>query len=152
MSGTLSHTPSQIIRQLIIDLGLGSDGGASWPVYAVQMPNTPDNCVGVIDRAGVGRGRFQVGGEVQEVYGVQIIVRAGDGQTAHVKADAIKSGLTQDVHLDGVTVTDEEGYGTATQGYIVYNVSHRSGPFVIPESDTDRKIASLNMLASIQEN
>lgn len=152
MSGTLSHTVSQVIRQLLIDLSLGSDGGASWPVYATQIPNAPDSCIGVIDRVGVQRGRFQVGGEVQEVHGIQIIVRAGDAQTSHVKANAIKTNLAESVHLTTVAVTDPEGYGTASQSYVVYNVSHRSGPFTLNEDGTDRKLNSLNMVVTIRES
>ena len=152
MSGQLSHTPSQVIRQFLIDQSLGTDGGSNWPVYAVQQMDSPDNCIIVLDQQGVGRGRLQVSGEIQEMYGVQIVIRSSDGQTGWAKADAIKLALTQSCHLTSVTVTDPEGYGTATQDYLVYNVSHRSGPFAIPEPETDRMLHSLNVIANINEN
>ncbi len=152
MSGILTHTVDQIVRQLLIDLGHGSDGGASWPVYAVQMPDTPDECIGVLDQVGVGRGRFQIGGEQQKMHGIQILMRAADMQTANVKANAIEIALSEDVHLASVTVTDPQGYGTATQQYIIYNISWRSGPFPLHEPTSDRKLRSLNVLVNVREN
>ena len=152
MSGSLSHTVSQVIRQLLIDNGLGSNGGASWPVYSMQEPDSPDNAITVYDTAGVGRGRFQIDGEVQEVHGIQVRVRSKDGQTGWKKAQDIKVDLTQNSHLAVVTVTDPGGYGTATQAYTIFNISHRSGPFPIPDQDSDRKIHTTNFVVTIREN
>lgn len=152
MSGSLSHTVSQVIRQLLIDNGLGSDGGASWPVYSMQGADTPDDTILVIDRAGIARGRFQTSGEVQEVHGIEILVRSKDGQKGWKKAQDIKVDLTQNSHLATVTVTDPEGYGTATQDYTIFNISHRSGPLPIPDSNSDRKIHTINFVVTIREN
>ncbi len=152
MSGSLSHTVSQVIRQLLIDNGLGSDGGASWPVYSMQGADSPDNTITVEDTAGVGRGRFQTDGEVQEVHGIQVRVRSKDGQTGWKKAQDIKVDLTQNSHLTTITVTDPEGYGTATQSYSIFNISHRSGPFPILDQDSDRKIHTTNFVVTIREN
>lgn len=152
MSGSLSHTVSQIIRQFLINEGLGSDGGASWPVYAIQEPNSPDNAITLYDTAGVSRGRFLGNGEVQEVHGIQVRVRSSDGQTGFVKANAIKKNLTQESHLATVTVTDSEGYGVATQSYTIYNISWRSGPLPIPDTNSDRKINTLNFIVTVRES
>ena len=152
MSGQLSHTPSQVIRQLLIDLLLGADGGTSWPVYATHEPNAPDNCITVYDTVGRNQGRFQVGGEIQETHGIQVKVRATDAQTASAKASEIKTSLSENVHLTSVTVTDDEGFGTATQDYVLYNISFSSGPIPIPNPDNDRKVFTLNLLANLREN
>ena len=151
MSGLLTHTVSQVIRQLLIDNGLGSNGGASGPVYSVQEPDSPDDTITTYDTAGVSRGRFQIGGEIQEVHGIQIRVRSNDAQVGWKKAQDIKLDLSQSVHLTTVTVTDPEGYGTATQDYIIYNISHRSGPLPIPDSNSDRKIHTLNIIVTVRE-
>jgi len=152
MSGSLSHAPSQILRQLLIDLGLGADGGTTWPVYAEQEPDNPDACITVYETAGMGRGRFQQSGEVQVLYGIQIRVRAANAQTARVKVDDVLYSLTQNTYLDVVTVTDDEGYGTASSSYTFYNVAHRSGPLDVPDPNSNRRVYTLNMLANLREN
>ena len=121
-------------------------------MYATQLPDAPDNCIAVLDQVGVGRGRLQVGGEQQELHGIQVIVRSSDDQTAFKKARDIKSAFMEDVLLNTVTVTDPEGYGTATQNYIFYNISWRSGPFPLDDPTSDRKLRSLNVLANVREN
>jgi hypothetical protein len=152
MSGLLTHTVSQIIRQLLIDNELGSNSGNSWPVYAVQEPDSPDNIITTYDTVGVSRGRFQIGGEIQEVHGIQIRIRSNDAQVGWKKSQDVKLNLSQSVLLTTVTVTDPEGYGTATQDYIIYNISHRSGPLPIPDSDSDRKIHTLNIVVTVRES
>lgn len=154
MSGILTHTVDQIIRQLLIDLGHGSNGddNLSWPVYATQLPDTPDECIAVIDQTGVGRGSFQVGGEQQKNHGIQIFVRSSNTQAAGNKANAIEIALSEDTHLDSVTVTDPEGYGTSTQNYIIYNISWLSGPFPLHDPTSDRKLRSLNVIVNVREN
>jgi len=148
MSGILSHMPSLVIRQLLIDLSLAGDG---WPVYATQLPDSPDDCVAVHDTLGIAQGRFQVSGEVQETKGIQIFIRSDNSNQAFRKAEGIKKGLTQDVHLTVVDVTDPEGYGTATQKYIIYGISHKSGPLRTNERNSDRKVFTLNMTVTLRE-
>ena len=152
MGDVSSHAVSQVIRQLLIDLSLGANGGTTWPVYATQAPDLPDDLIAVYDTVGRSRGRTSVGGEVYEGHGIQIDVRADDLQTGIVKANTIKVGLTEDVHLTTVTVTDDEDYGTATVSYALFNVKWISGPFPRPDPDTNRKIHSLNFLVTIREN
>ena len=151
MSGSLNHAPSQIVRQLLIDLEVGADGSATWPVYAEQEPDKPDACITVYETAGVGRGRFQISGEVQVLYGIQINTRAANSQAARKKADDILYSLTQEVHLDAVSVTDDEGYGTASTSYVFYNISHKSGPLPVPEPNSDRKFYSTNFIVNLRE-
>lgn len=151
MSGSLSHAVSQTIRQLLIDLGHGADGGTTWPVFWEQAPNKPDSLISVYDSAGRDQGRFMVGGEIQETHGVQIVVRSAVAQLAKAKADAIKLSLSQDTHLSTVTVTDDEEAGTATQSYIIYNIKWASGPLNVPETNTNRKLSSMNFLINLRE-
>lgn len=150
MSGNLAHTVGHIVRQLLIDLGHGSAEG-SWPVYSRQMPDSPDECIVALDGPDVTRGRFMVGGEQQEMHGVQVLVRAADDNMAFAKGNQIKTALSKDVHLNTVTVTDPEGYGTATQNYIIYNISWRSGPFPLHDANSDRKLRSLNAIVNVRE-
>jgi len=152
MSGSLSHAPSQIVRQLLIDLGLGADGGSTWPVYAEQEPDSPDACITVYETAGVGRGRFQQSGGVQVLYGIQVRVRAANAQKARTKADDVLYSLTQEVYQDVVAVTDDEGYGTGSSSYTFCNISYRSGPLPVLDPNSNRGVYTLNMLANLKEN
>lgn len=152
MSGPLSHSVSQIIRQLLIDLGHGADGGTTWPVYETQAPNAPDNLITVHDSAGRDRGRFLFTGDIQETHGIQIDVRASVAQLARTRADQIKFGLSQNSHLAVVTVTDDEEAGTGNQSYTIYNVKWVSGPLFRPEEDTNRKLFSANFLITVRES
>ena len=151
MSGALSHTPSQIIRQVIIDLGHGANGGITWPVTAGAEPDGPDNVITVYDTAGVKQGRQQIDGLVVLAYGLQLRVRSNDAQVAWKKIEDIGIGLDEDIQLTSTTVTDPEGYGTATQTYTVYNISRASGPFPLSDTSSDRKLFTLNLLAKIRE-
>jgi hypothetical protein len=151
MSGTLSHTPAQVIRQLMIDLGLGANGGLVWPIYAEESPDKPDNCITVRTTGEVSQGRFQIGGEEQTAYSLQIIVRALHHQLGATKVNAIKVTLSQSVQLTNTTVTDDESSGTATQTYTVYSISRRSGPFFLSAPPSDRKLWSYNIQATLTQ-
>jgi hypothetical protein len=144
----LSHTPSQVLRQAIIDLGLGSDGGSTWPVWATGFIDKPDDAIAVIDTTNVPRGRFMIGGEVQQAYGVQVLVRANDVEEAWLKADQVLEALTQSTHLLEVVATDS--IGTGSQTYTLFNVNHRSGPLPVHDPDSDRKMWSLNFVATLR--
>ena len=150
MSGTMSHSPSQVIRQLLIDLGVASDGG-TWPAYASQEPDKPDDCITVYDTSETRQGRFQVGGEEQSAYNLQIKVRSNDYQEGHVKANSIKTTLAQSVQNTTVSTLDDEANGTATQSYLVYAISLRSF-FSIPVPYSDRKVWTCNIQATITQS
>lgn len=87
MSGQLDHTPAEILREVLIDLGevTAVDDQASWPCYHQQMPDSPDNCVCIYTTQGTTQGRT-FDGEVQEHYGLQIKVRSsGTGGYAKLR-------------------------------------------------------------------
>lgn len=117
MANTLTHSPARIIRQLLIDLGLGSNGG-TWPVFYAMEPNAPDNCISVFDTTGTSDGRSMIDGELFGHEGFQVRVRAQDHDTGWTKADAIQKGLAEDVSLETVTV--------ASSRYTVYAVTRIS--------------------------
>jgi hypothetical protein len=53
MSGSLDHFPADIIRQLLIDLGVGLDVTATdWPAFSQKEPDSPDNVITVFDTMG----------------------------------------------------------------------------------------------------
>ncbi len=109
MPGILTHSPCEILRQLLIDLGLGTDPDLSpqqaWPVYASGEPSSPDSVITVYDTDGRDAGmRFQTTGERQEMQGFQIRVRSVDKPTGYVKAQNMAITLDEQVFSRPVTV------------------------------------------------
>jgi hypothetical protein len=148
----MDHTPSQVLRQLLIDKSLATNGGSTWPVYAAKIGDRPDDCIGVVDTTSVGQGRSQISGEIFEFFGIQINVRAADYQTAWSKAESIKTALSESTHLVQTTVTDPSGYGTATQSYTFFDVSWRSGPLPVHDPSSNRKTFAINVTAEIKQD
>jgi len=149
MSGLIYNTPSQIIRQLMIDLSLGADGGTTWPVFVGQQPDAPDDSIVVFDTAPKLDGRLMVSGEVVETYGIQIRVRARDQQTGQVKASLIADTLDKNSHLASITVEDSEEYGTGNNSYLMYCLDRRSGPFALKDPDREWFYFTINYLANL---
>lgn len=124
MSGSLTHNPALVIRQVLIDLGLGSDGGSTWPIYHTNEPDTPDSVITVFDQAGLQQGRTMPDSERQEAHGIQVLVRHPDEETGYAKARAIAIAL-DGVRQRSVTITEEAGTGTTD--YKVWGIRRTSG-------------------------
>ncbi len=153
MSGSLTHSPADVIRNLIIDLGDGtapSDAGA-WPVYVGSEPNAPDNLITCYDTAGEIQGHSQIDGEVQEDYGVQIRVRGDDFHGGQAKARAIAVALDA-ATLKVVRVGDVAGTGDET--YIVMSATRRSGPLSLGKDVTTSKlnVFTINYTVAMQQS
>lgn len=77
----LSHTPSDVIRYLLISEGAGvlpSNALAlptDWKVFVSELPEEPNDLIALSDIGGLKGGRIQVDGEVQEHYGIDLLVR-----------------------------------------------------------------------------
>ncbi len=121
MSGSLSHSPADIVRRLLIDLSQGTDpsDGGSWPIFTGAESDTPDNAITIYDAASILGGRTQIDGEVQEHYGFRVRVRAVSHAVGDAKARAIAIVLDETVYQDTVTIG-------AIQ-YLVQAVSRKSG-------------------------
>jgi hypothetical protein len=98
MNEHLRHEVSDIVRQLLVDMGLGSEVGENedWPVYHSSTPDAPDNCITTIDMPGILFGRSQPTGEVFEHQGVKIRIRSVDGD-GYVKGKQIFIALSESV-------------------------------------------------------
>lgn len=79
----LEHAPGEVVRQLLIQLSVGSDGldYTSWPVFVDQEPDNPDNCITIEEMIGGLDGKLGPSGEVVEHYGFHIMVRSARNQT-----------------------------------------------------------------------
>jgi hypothetical protein len=94
MSGSLDHFPADIIRQLLIDLGVGLDITATdWPAFSQKEPDSPDNVITVFDTMGRDLGRTNPDSVRSERYGIQVRVRGGDIDATGVRARSIAMAL-----------------------------------------------------------
>jgi hypothetical protein len=105
MSGPLSHSPAYVLRQALVDLGLGTNppDNADWPVVARKEPDEPDNVITVYNSAGRDLGRTGPDQRRVELYGIQVRVRAGTPSGGDSKARAI-AGALDAVYLRAVVV------------------------------------------------
>lgn len=147
MSGSLTHSPADIIRNLLVNLGLGTTPSAagSWPVYAEREPDAPDSVITVYNTAGRKDGRVQVGGEVQEHHGFQVRIRAANPVTGYTKAQAIAIALDETVYQDTVTIS------AAT--YLVHAVSRVGSVLALgKETPTSkRNLFTINAVAALRQ-
>jgi Bacteriophage minor capsid protein len=95
MANTLTHSPAQVVAQMLVDLGLGTagGGGSAWPVHHSSEPDTPDEVVTVYDTAGLDHGRSMIDGDLMGPSGFQVRVRSKNHATGWLKADAIQTTL-----------------------------------------------------------
>jgi len=146
MSGSLTHSPSAILRQLLVDLSLGTDPADEgiWPVYQGREPDTPDKTITTYDTEGVQDGRTMVGGRVYEHHGSQIRVRAANEPTAFEKAREIAVDLDEGEYYVAVTIS--------TSTYLVQSISRVSGPLSIgKEPNSQRNLITINVKMAIRQ-
>jgi hypothetical protein len=138
----LLHSPAEVVRQLLVDLGCCSEPGGDWPAFAAGEPDKPDAAVTVFDTEGVERGTVMVDGELAEFHGVQVRVRAGTHAEGWPKAREIA------LALDGAYM-EEVTLGDAT--YRVQCV-RRAGPILAlgKERGTRRTLFTINALVTLR--
>jgi hypothetical protein len=145
MSGSLDHFPADIIRQLLIDLGVGSEiTAADWPAFSQKEPDSPDNAITVFDTMGRDLGRTNPDMVRSERYGIQVRVRGGDIDAAGVRARSVAMALDSVVRRP--VVIDATLY--LVLGFV------RSGPVLrlgIDAPSSGRWIFVVNGLASLQK-
>lgn len=152
MSGSLIHSAASVLRQLLVDLGQGTEPSTdgSWPVFSHRTPDSPDSIISTIGTTNVHQGRVQTDGEVQERYGVIITIRSPNPRQGFQKAQAVAVALDEEVAQTSVTLTDPTGTGTST--YTVVAVSRRSGPLAIgKELDTNRNLFTVNVTVALKQ-
>lgn len=121
--------PSDIIRQLLINLGHATALGA-WPIYTSFLPDEPDNAIAVFDTAGKFDGRIMSTGEQVEHPGIQVRVRGLVYPTTWEKAQTIAEALDSQNQIT-IAISSEDVYA-------LQNVS-RSGPVLPAGVDEDRR-------------
>lgn len=143
------HSPSDIIRKMLVDAGLGTEPSAAgaWPVYGISEPSEPDNVITVYDTAGRDRGRT-FDGERQEQNGFQIRVRASSHVEGYARARALAMALDA---LYRVTVTVTDGPAPAT--YLVHSMNRTGDVLVVGKEIpiTHRHLFTINGMTTIRQ-
>lgn len=144
MSGPLLHSPANILRQVLVDLGLASyPPAAQWACSIDVEPDEPEDSITLYDTDGRDFGRTMPDGERQEMHGVLIRVRSGDGQEGYAKARAVAAALDS-VRMQAVTV------GSAA--YLVWSVSRTTDVVLLVKETfvSKRNLRTLNCVVSVR--
>ncbi len=154
MSGALTNPPSKVVRQLMVDLSLGTlpSAKASWPISISQemdSPNvpldaSPDAVITVYDTAGRITGRNMIDGVMQEHYGIQIRIRNANYQDAYTKAKAIQNAIDSSVSNAEVTVSSSV--------YLVAAITRTSSILSLGKEPTSRRnLLTINAVVAIRQ-
>lgn len=146
MPGTLTHSPAQIIKKLMVDMGLGLEPpNVPWPIYYSSEPDAPDSVITVYDTQGLTGQRANPDGERSEFHGIQVRVRAANHGNGFLKGRAIAVAFDQDVYLESVTI------GAAT--YMVQAITRTSDVLVLGKDTptSKRSLFTLNAVCSLWE-
>lgn len=144
----MSSPTSDIIRQLIMDLGLNAgpeSGDPPWPVFVGLLTDQPDEAIGVYDTAGKIDGRIMLTGEQVEHPGVQVMVRSPAYLLAVNKAQEIAGAFDL---TKGSVVELESG-----DIYTLLNISRTGAilPLGMGEDDRRRYHFSINAITTIRK-
>lgn len=157
MLGQLNDSPADIVAQLLIDIGLADDpdqpGTASleWPVSVDSELATPDDALFVSNTDPLQSGRVQLTGQMSELYGVQIKIRAADPQVAFKKANEVAVAIDQQIYHRTTTVPPSS---KSTGGsYFVGAITRKSGPLALGRegSATKRSLYTINTVVDINQ-
>ena len=146
MAGNLTHSVADIVRNLIIDLSLGTlpSSSAAWPVFAEREPDKPDNCITVYGSQGRDQGRMMIDGEREIQHGVQISVRSQNTTTGHQKALTIATTLDDSVKQTSVTFS--------AKTYLVHSVNRTSDVlYAGKDPDTKRNLFTINAVVPLEQ-
>jgi len=154
MTGVLYHSPSEIIAQMLDDLGLADlqstgtgDPLTGWTVFPIHLPEDPEQALVVKDTSGRIHGRMQPTGVIGEHYGIQILARSSvDPVTPYKRVKLILEAFDTLVNREEVTLIDDN---SVSRTYRV-NAVTRVGPAVPAGNDGQRFFYSGNAVASIE--
>lgn len=148
MPGSLTHSPADIVRYLMINnLSLGTlpTTGGSWPICVGAEPDTPDEVITVYKEADVHQGRSMIDGEVFERNGFSIRVRAQTENSGWGKMDDIVAAFDKSVNRTTVSISDTD--------YLVHAISRTSSALHIgtQSPDTELELFTLNCTIAVRQ-
>lgn len=145
----LIHSPAEIVRQVLID-GAVLTATGTWPVWASNEHDTPDESVTVYDTVGTEDGRAMTDGTFYAHYGIMIRVRSQTHAEGVVKAAEIRQFLSRTVRNRLVTVPTS---GSRTGATYLINAVTKIGQLTYLGSDVPssrRKLFTLNATVALR--
>jgi hypothetical protein len=153
MAGSLTHTPAQIVRQLLITLGVAKLPPAKpWPAYFINEPPSPDNLITVYTTVGKKHGKTMPDKERQLHHGIQIRVRANTDNVGYKKMNEIVTAL-DDVERESFVVDGTATY-TIQNVVVVGDIIQLPKPATtgkLPEVEEERSVHVVNLLVPIRQ-
>jgi Bacteriophage minor capsid protein len=145
MSGILTHTPSEILLQLLIMQGLVSEPSLDdeWPGFYNHHPVSPDDLVCVYDTAGTIQGKTHVDGETQSHDGFNIRIRSERTTDGFAKANMIYNKISPITRFE---------LKVDTSIYRIQSITFTSPVFSLgkdPESES--RLHTINGVISVRE-
>jgi Bacteriophage minor capsid protein len=146
----ISDPVSMVVRQLIINKGLGvdqtTDTTDDWPVYNNYMPDAPgikDNLITLTDTSGIKDGRIMRSGQTVIHPGIQVKIRAVDFNPGWVLMDAIGT-MFDTIANVAVTVN--------VHNYVIAAIS-RNGIFSLGRESEgkERSFIGMNILVTLNQ-
>lgn len=101
--------PSEGIKDILVDAGLGTFGSGAWPIYISKLPAEPDNAIAIYDTGGQAPDPKWL----LDYPNVVIMVRAKTYPDASAKMRHIRSKLlglaSQDINSDRWVSLSQQG-------------------------------------------
>ncbi len=138
------HSPSDILRSLIVSLAMASypTNNSAWPAFTGREPSTPDNVVTCYDTI-AGNEERKMTGAIINHPGVQVRVRSTDHKTGYSKAYNIRAALSESVNKTTITIDSTT--------YLVQAVTNISPILALGKGPTDvRSLFTINMILPYQ--
>jgi len=138
----VTDSPAAIVRQLLIDRGIGSDidTSLSWPVQVGMEPEQPDDVITVYDVAGPNEQVMQ--GRLIGPADLQIRVRSSKRKLGFSKCIDIATELSQRVLNQLVNVDGNQ--------YLVVCVSEIASPNPLGKADSQRTVHTMSCTVSVR--
>ncbi len=139
------ESPSEVVAQVIIDLGLGVAPAvvvADWMTYATGEPYQPDNCITVYDTTAFMDGRTH-DGKLQGMYGIQVRVRSRNPRDGWKKAKNVEYNLSQVLDLI---------VHRSSNRYMVHSLNGFGGVLALGKApESERNIFTINCYANLKQ-
>jgi hypothetical protein len=140
---------SEVLQQLLVDLGLGvlrsAHPTSDWAVYVTLMADVPDNAICIHNTAPQLDGRMMSTGEVIEHKGFQVMVRATTHEVGFAKIEAIRIAVDETVYKNTVVV--------GSHSYGVHSITRRGGILSLGRDvgSSERQLFTLNGIVYLRQ-
>lgn len=146
--GSLNHSPADILRHTLVNLGKGIDpdvttpSNSNWPFSVAQEAEAPDNVITAYDTDGRDFGRALPTGQRLEHHGVQLRVRASTFTGAYARTNLLAVTMDEDIYQEVTHI--------GSSSYFVHSVSRTTRPIYLGrEPGTGRHVFTINVTVNL---